>query len=521
MPGSTRHAGVLSWLVVVLVGGLVLILVFGLQLFPRLNAGQQVLNGAAPAFAKNRVAADPAGISMVTKVVDMADPIVEQSGGAADDISNLVTFLATQTGHTQAQLLSDLSNRFPQVTGLLEAVPLSAVTAEIPGLLAYVGTLLGLTPDQVATVLPIAFPHLAQAINALPSETAGWDNVPGVAGRLTNFDGTPVQTVPQLQSYLQHQVVPVIPAQETNFQRLKGDWPPVHLIPVLLTIVGAVVIFFGLLMMARVWSGDPGRAEGTATWGVVGLVGVLVLVLVFGFALYPRLNGGNKLLTALDPVFQQSRVQGTQAGGVIISNSVDLLDPVVTAAGGAQGDISNLVTFLSTQTGQTPAQILNDLSSQFPHATGLLEAVPLTGVAQELPNFIAYVGTLLGLTPAQVETVLPISFPHLAQAVFYLPAVTSGWNNIPHVTGLTDFSGAPVHTVFQLRHYFISDVIPVLTSQETNYTRLTTISPPVNWFPTLLTIVGILAIVYALAMIVVVRKVEPRPKPPEPSVATT
>lgn len=78
---TTRHSAVLSWFVVALVGALVLILVFGLQLFPRLDAGQQVLNQADPIFAPNRAAADPAGINMVSKVVNLADPIMLPSGG--------------------------------------------------------------------------------------------------------------------------------------------------------------------------------------------------------------------------------------------------------------------------------------------------------------------------------------------------------------------------------------------------------------------------------------------------------
>lgn len=509
---TTRHSAVLSWFVVVLVGALVLILVFGLQLFPRLDAGQQVLNQADPIFAPNRAAADPAGINMVSKVVNLADPIMLPSGGATSDISNLVTFVSLQTGLTPQQIGTALSARFPNLTALLEAAPLSADTAELPNFLNYVGSLLDMTPAQVTAILPVAFPHLAQSVVALPKETAGWDSPPGMAG-LTNFSGVPLHTVPQLQSYLQNEVIPQVPAQAGNFHSLKNGWPQVHIIPWILLITGVVVIVFGLLMMLRAWLGNPGRREATATWGIVAIVGVLVLVLVFGFSLYPRLDNGNKLLTGLSPVFSQNRPQGDAAGVAMISNSVNLLDPVMTPQGGAAAEIKDLISFISVQTGLSQARVLANLSSRFPQVTALLEAVPFTAAAAELPGFLAFAGTLLHLTPAQVTAIVPVAFPHLAQSAANLPAVTGGWENIPGISGLTNFSGAPVTTVVQLRNYFAGDVIPIAVSQDANFMKVSTTTPPVSWFPTLLFLVGLLVIVYALAMIVVVRKVMVRTEP--------
>lgn len=56
---------------------------------------------------------------------------------------------------------------------------------------------------------------------------------------------------------------------------------------------------------------------------------------------------------------------------------------------------------------------------------------------------------------------------------------------------------------------FTRDVIPVLPERQHDFATLSTITPPISWFPSLLTILGLLVIMYAVAMIVLTRKVEP------------
>jgi len=132
MRGS--RSAVLQWVVVLVVGVLVVTIVLGLNLIPRLNAGQKVLDSARPAFDPDRVAGARAGINIISKDVDLADPIATPQGGAAAEVPKLVAFVSQQTGLSQAQVLAALQKNFPHTTALLQAIPLSAVTAELRGL---------------------------------------------------------------------------------------------------------------------------------------------------------------------------------------------------------------------------------------------------------------------------------------------------------------------------------------------------------------------------------------------------
>jgi hypothetical protein len=85
MPGSIaaeNRSGVLQWIIVLGVGALVVTVVLALNLIPRLNGGQKVLNAAKPAFASQRLQADVAGINIISHNVDMADPIVSRRAAA-------------------------------------------------------------------------------------------------------------------------------------------------------------------------------------------------------------------------------------------------------------------------------------------------------------------------------------------------------------------------------------------------------------------------------------------------------
>jgi len=82
-----------------------------------------------------------------------------------------------------------------QIVALLQAIPLSAVTEELPGLLAFLEKALKVSQAQLLAALTTNFPGLAQSITNLPTVTSGWNNVQKIDGA-TRFDGTPVKTVP-------------------------------------------------------------------------------------------------------------------------------------------------------------------------------------------------------------------------------------------------------------------------------------------------------------------------------------
>ena len=251
MPKSAAKGNAAPWFVVLLVGVVVVALVLVLNLIPRLSNGQKVLDRARPAFAADRVAGDRAGINMVSSIVDLADPIVNDAGGGAAEVPKLVAFVSTKTGLPPAAVLAALQKNFPHTAALLAALPLSAVNTEIPKLVAFLASALKMPSAAVVAALNGSFPRLSQTINALPTVVNGWDAVPGTTA-LTRFNGTPVRTVPDLRTYFSADVIPVLETQRANFQSLDGT-SKINWIAPLVLIVGIVVILYGLLlvMLAR------------------------------------------------------------------------------------------------------------------------------------------------------------------------------------------------------------------------------------------------------------------------------
>jgi hypothetical protein len=93
--------------------------------------------------------------------------------------------------------------------------------------------------------------------------------------------------------------------------------------------------------------------------------------------------------------------------------------------------------------------------------------------------------------------------PNLAQAITNLLVVTDGFREIPGIDQLTRFDGSPVRSIPELRDYFAYDVVPGVRAVAEDYRILDTTAPPVDVFPPLLLIVGILVIIYAVAMLAI------------------
>lgn len=485
--GSENRSAVLQWVIVLGVGALVVTVVLALNLIPRLDGGQKVLNGAKPAFTNERLAADVAGINIISHDVDMADPIMEASGGGASEIPAVVAYVAKTEHVSDAAALALMTKDFPYVTHLLEATPLSSVTAEIPKLVAFLATTLKLTPAQVLAALKANFPALYQAVTNLPAVTAGWDDIPGIGG-LTMFNGTPVKTVPQLRDYFKDDLIPAVAAQQKNFESLDGTSSVNWIAPVLL-IIGIVVIVFGAAMIALNLRGGVPRPVSIGAAAVVPVVGVVVVALVLVLALVPRTGNGQKLLSGLQPAFTAQRVHGDRVGINMVSTIVNTEDPIMTPSGGAAAEVPKLIAFVAGKTGLPATKVLALLQKNFPHTTALLEAIPLTAVSAELPKLVAF------LKPA-----VP-AVPRLAQTIVNAPVVTSGWNNVPGTSAATTrFDDSPIRTVPEVRNYFSDDVIPVLESERTNYENLIKTSK-IDFIGPLVLIVGLIVIVYGLLMV--------------------
>jgi hypothetical protein len=488
----------LSWLVVALVGVFVVAVVAGVSLIPRLDAANRVIDHGNPVFSKVRVTGDRAGITIIGHAADTLNPIVTPQGTAVAEVPQLVAFMSRQTGLSQTAVLALLSKNFPHTTALLKAIPLSATTQELPGLVTFLGKILHLTPAQVLAALKTNFPDLYQTITNLPFVTNGWDNVPGTAN-LTRFDGARVRTVPQVRTYFSKDVIPVLEDQQQHFVALSGSDGVAFLAPLLLT-VGIIVIIFGLAMAMFARKGLP-KEMAVAGWALVTAVGAAIVVVVFALSLFPRLDGGQNLLDQAKPAFNPTRVQGDEASIAMVSHVVNFAAPVVTPAGGAASEVPALVGFVSKQTGAPPAVILATLTKNFPHATALLEAVPLSSVTSELPGLVSFVAKTLSITPAEVLTTIKGSWPGLYQSITNLPYVTNGWYSIPGTAHLTNFAGAPVHSVPQMQSYLANDVVPYLATENADFQTVTKTWPRLPVFPPLLLVVGIIVILYGALML--------------------
>ncbi len=517
---SGSRSGVLQWVVVLVVGVLVVTVVLGLNLIPRLDDGQKVLDAARPAFAPERLTGARAGIDIISANVDMADPIMTPEGGAAAEVPKLIAFVSQQTGLSQAEVVAALQKSFPHTTALLQTIPLSSVTAELPGLLAFLETTLKVSQAELLAALQANFPALTQAVTNLPTVTGGWNDIQGIGGA-TRFDGTPIKTVPELRTYFSSDLIPVLETQQSNFRSLDGT-SSVNWIAPLLLIVGLVVILFAVLMIALNLRGPVARTHALASASVVLVVGVGVVALVLGISLVPRVGNGQSLLDALRPAFAAERVNGDRAGITMVSAIADTEDPIMTPEGGAAAEVPKLIAFVSQQTGLSQAEVVAALQKSFPHTTALLQAIPLSSVTAELPGLLAFLETTLKVSQAELLAALQANFPALTQAVTNLPTVTGGWNDIQGIGGATRFDGTPVKTVPDVRTYFSSDVIPVLETQRENYENLVSTST-IDFIGPLVLSVGIIVIIYGLLMLLLAWRLEPgtsRATRPSPKPAT-
>ena len=514
---ATRNANSLAWFVVVVAGSVVLAIVWGLGLFPRFDAGQRVLDGARPLFTEERVVGDRVGITMIDSVANLLDPIVDAQGGAAGEVGALVELVAGATGLPPEDVLAAIEANFPHTFHLLLTLPLDQVSAEIPGLLTFVADNSGLADaGAVLDAIAATTPNLAQAITNLLVVTENWRDVEGTLG-ITRFDGvTAVDSVLEIRDFFAVDVVTAVETVAPNFRDLDEPWPEVGLIATILAVIGVVVVIFGLLMMVLTRTDAYGRGMHRLGWSVVILVGVLVGGGVLVVGLFPRLDAGQQVLDDLRPVFVEDRIVGMEVGVGIVGNIAAMADPIVDAQGGAAGEVGALVELVAGATGLSPEDVLAAIEANFPHTFHLLLMLPLDQVSAEIPGLLTFVADNSGLADADaVFAAIAATTPNLAQAITNLLVVTEGYREIPGIEPLTRFDGSPVRSITELADYFAFDVVPGVRAVAEDYRILDTTAPPVDAFPPLLLIIGILVTVYGVAMFIIVGAYTPRSTEPD------
>jgi len=484
-----------AWLVIALIGFALIALVLVLALIPRLSAGQKLLDEASPAFTDARVEGTRGGVNFISTYVDVADPLVPARGGARE-VPKLIALIKRRGRLSTAGARRALKRQAPHTEALLRSLPLARVSAEVPSLTQFLATTLVTTPEEVQTTLVQRYPKLAQSLGALRNVESGWYEVPGVAGRLTRFDGTPVSTTTQLRDYYRDDLVPLVDKDKRKFQDLAGSGG-IGYIPYLLLVVGLVVLAYGIFQARAATTQAPGRLA----WGAVVGAGVVILAIVGVLGYFPRLNGANDVIEDFKPAFATSRVEGAIAGAEFVHQTVLFGDPIATPGGGAGADLRRLVRFVADRSPLTESEVRRALRRAAPRTVALTEAIPLSSIAAEVPPLVAYLSKKLKLPGDRLITALQRSVPGLAQSIQAVRPVGLGWNAIPGTANLTRFDElTPVRTMPALDGYLREDLLRVLGDQRNNFDRLANSWPPVNIFPPLLVIVGALMVLYGLAM---------------------
>lgn len=514
---STRNSNSLAWFVVAVAGVVVLVIVWGLELHDRLDAGQRVVDGARPIFVEERVQGDRVGITMISNVSDTYDPIIDEEGGAAGEVGPLVELVAGATGLPPEDVLAALEENFPHTYHLLLTLPLDQVSAEVPALLNFVAENSELADgDEVLSAIAANTPHLAQAIGNLLVVTENWRDVEGMDGTTRFDDVTPVQSVPEIRDLFETDVITAVEVAAPDFRDLDKSNPEVGQIAWILTVIGVIVVILGIVMMLVSRSSVYGRGVHIGTWSLVVLVGFLVGA-VLASILWPRLDSGQKAIDELRPVFVEERIVGMEVGIDIVGNIGDLSDPIIDEQGGAAGEVGALVELVAGATGLPAEDVLAALEENFPHTYHLLLTLPLDQVSAEVPALLNFVADNSDLEDAEaVLGAIAANTPNLAQAIGNLLVVTDGFREIPGLDQLTRFDDVtPVRSIPEVIAYFDDDVVATVRDVAVDFRTVDTTAPPANVFPPLLLILGILVVIYGGAMLFLTGPYTPRREEPD------
>lgn len=505
MKGLLSTAASRAWLGVMIVGLIVIVVVIGLQLHPRLSAGQSLVDATKPVMTDRAVVGEVAGTRLLSRYVDLADPLLTKGGGASE-VSTLILTIARRTGGSQRRARALLRRAAPHTEALLRALPFSGIVRERDRFTGYLSSALNITEEELQGLLASSFPRLFATLSELPGVTGGWRNVPGMQG-LTRFDGsTVVKTVPDYRDYLRDDLVGALRTEHERVQALAGSGG-IGTIPIALLVLGGVLAAFGLLH-AR-WSVNG--PSGKVAWGFVAALGVVTMATVGALALFPRLNDAERTLDVLRPAFDERRAGPTRAGIDLVAQSVRFGDPIMTAAGGAAAEVPKLVALVADRTGQSTERVRGRLADAAPRISALLQAIPLSAVAGELPRLLAVLSRELGMGGDRLVATLRRRTPGLSQAILAAGPVTAGWRQIPGTQDLTRLDTAtPVRSIPELAGYLDEDVVPLIEAERRNFERFAGPWPPISVLPGVVLAIGVLLTIYATAMLFLVTKPPPR-----------
>lgn len=246
----------------------------------------------------------------------------------------------------------------------------------------------------------------------------------------------------------------------------------------------------------------PGKLP--LAWAGVTVLGVIVVILVVWWQLFPRLTAAQSMVDDLNPAFPAERVQGDRGGIEMVSAATNTGDAMMYWDGAA-AELPKLIDFIAEQTGRSRDATAAMLRKDYPYINGFLTSLPLSEVGTEIPKLVHYLGTVLFMTTAQVNQMLQADYPKIYQVTVNLPKLTAGWSAIPGTEKLTHFDGRPVRTMPQLRDYLSQELVAPVERQQANFRPLG-VRGGVGFLAPLLLALGIVVIFFGTTMVIATRK---------------
>jgi hypothetical protein len=250
-----------------------------------------------------------------------------------------------------------------------------------------------------------------------------------------------------------------------------------------------------------------GHRKLPIAWAGVTVLGVIVVILVVSWQLFPRLTAVQSMVDDLNPVFTVDRVKGDRGAIEIVSAATNLGDAAMYSNGAAT-ETTKLIDFIAERTGRSRDDVQSTLKNDYPHFNGFLNSLPLSDVGTEIPKLVHYLGTVLFMTREQVNHMLATDYPEIYQVTVNLPKMTAGWSAIPGTEGLTRFDGEPVRAMPQLQDYLSQEVVAPVERQQANFRSLGT-HGGIGFLAPLLLVLGVVVILFGTTMVVVTRKRPP------------
>lgn len=242
-----------------------------------------------------------------------------------------------------------------------------------------------------------------------------------------------------------------------------------------------------------------GRRSLRLAWAGATALGIIVVILVVWWQLFPRLTAAQSLVDDLGPAFSADRVTGDRGAIEMVSAATNVGDAAMHASGAA-AEVPELIDYIAAQTRHSRGDVVAMLQNDYPHINGFLTSMPLTEVSNEIPHLVHYLATVLLITPDQIEHLLATDYPKIYQVTINLPKMTAGWDAIPGTEKLTRFDGTPVRSMPQLRDYLSQQLVTPVEHQQANFRGLGT-RGGVGFLAPLLLVLGIVVIIFGTTMV--------------------